>query len=78
MDGCQQESSLDQSTNNELKQFMIMPRLGRNLENYFESMNYSLPEVSIYSLAIKIVTLLECVHKTGLIFNDLKLDNLMV
>ena len=57
---------------------MIMPRLGMNLENYFEKVNWSLPEISIYSLAIKIVTLLECVHKIGLIFNDLKLDNLMV
>ena len=24
------------------------------------------------------ITLLECVHKIGLVFNDLKLDNLMV
>lgn len=24
------------------------------------------------------ITLLECVHKTGYVFNDLKLDNLMV
>ena len=57
---------------------MIMSRLGQNLENYFESIQYKLPEISIYSLAIKMVTLLECVHKIGSVFNDLKLDNLMV
>ena len=57
---------------------MIMPRLGQNLENYFNSVNGRLPVISIYSLAIKIITLLECVHTTGIVFNDLKLDNLMV
>jgi len=41
-------------------------------------MNCKLPEISMYSLAIKIITLLECVHKIGCVFNDLKLDNLMV
>ena len=77
MDGSD-ESPLDDPNTDELQQFMIMPRLGINLEQYFESLNYKLPEISIYSLAIKMITLLECVHKIGLVFNDLKLDNLMV
>ena len=57
---------------------MIMPRLGINLEQYFEAMDNVVPEVSVYSLGIKILTLLECVHETGFVFNDLKLDNLMI
>ena len=57
---------------------MIMPRLNHNLENYFQHLDCKLPEISINSLAIKITTLLECVHKNGMVFNDLKLDNLMV
>ena len=61
-----------------LHQFMVMSRLGLNLDNYFDFMEHKLPEVSIYSLAIKMITLLECVHKMGMVFNDLKLDNLMV
>ena len=77
MDGCQ-ESTHESSNTNEWQQYMIMPRLGQNLEKYFESINHKLPEISIYSLAIKMITLLECVHKIGLVFNDLKLDNLMV
>ena len=68
----------DSSYCEELLQFMIMPRLGHNLENYFQTMNCQLPEVSIYALAIKVITLLECMHTNGLVFNDLKLDNLMV
>lgn len=55
-----------------------MPRLGFNLEQYFEAMHNIIPEVSVYSLGIKIITLLECVHETGYVFNDLKLDNLMI
>lgn len=55
-----------------------MPRLGINLCHYFEHMNNIIPEVSVYSLGIKILTLLKCVHEAGFVFNDLKLDNLMV
>ena len=55
-----------------------MPRLGVNLEQYFEAMCNIIPEVSVYSLGIKIISLLECVHETGFVFNDLKLDNLMI
>ena len=62
----------------DLQQYMIMPRLGQNLQSYFEHLHCQLPEISIYSLAIKIISLLECVHKVDLIFNDLKPDNLMV
>ena len=62
----------------DLQQYMVMPRLGQNLQDFFEHHNCKLPEISIYSLAIKITTLLECLHKGGFAFNDLKLDNLMV
>ena len=55
-----------------------MPRLGINLDEYFHSVDKTIPEVSVYSLGIKILTLLECVHETGFVFNDLKLDNLMI
>ena len=41
-------------------------------------MNCQIPEVSIYSLAIKVITLFECMHTNGMVFNDLKLDNLML
>ena len=58
--------------------YIIMPRLGENLDYYFEAMRCTIPEASVYSLGIKILTLLECVHETGYVFNDLKLDNLMV
>ena len=71
-------SSPEKAYTDELQQFMIMPRLGQNLENYFETIKCQLPEISIYSLAIKMISLLECVHKIGVVFNDLKLDNLMV
>lgn len=78
MDICDEFPEPNTPSIDELQQFMIMPRLGQNLEQYFESLQYRLPEISIYSLAIKMITLLECVHKIGLVYNDLKLDNLMV
>ena len=55
-----------------------MPRLGTNLEVDFELRKHMVPKASVYSLGIKILAVLECVHETGFVFNDLKLDNLMV
>ena len=42
MDGCPVYPQ-DSANTDEIKQFMIMPRLGQNLEQYFESMDYKLP-----------------------------------
>ena len=54
-----------------------MPRLGCNLEHYFEKLGYRINSKTILRLSIKILSLLECVHEAGYIFNDLKLDNIM-
>ena len=72
------ENNFDQNKKQEVNSYFIMPRLGQNLEEYFERSKRHIPEASTYSLGIKILALLECVHETGFVFNDLKLDNLMV
>ena len=40
--------------------------------------NNSITSESIYSLGIQLLNILEQVHSAGIIFNDLKLDNLLL
>ena len=58
--------------------WVIMPRYGYNLEYIFSKMDYKLLKTSIHDIGIAILQTLEAVHKAGFIYNDLKLDNLMV
>ena len=55
-----------------------MPRFGYNLENYFEKYKNEISQESIYNLGIQIINILEKVHQAGFIYNDLKLDNLLI
>jgi len=57
---------------------MIMPRYGNNLENYFASVNRRLSKISVASLGLSILDCLEKVHNAGFVYNDLKLDNIMI
>lgn len=58
--------------------WVIMPRYGTNLENYFEKMKHKMSIESILDVGLAMITTLEATHKAGYVFNDLKLDNLMV
>ena len=64
--------------NTTIYMYVVMPRLGMNLHDFFSQKKASFTEESIYSLGIQLVNILEKVHQAGLIFNDLKLDNLLL
>lgn len=57
--------------------YIIMPRLGKNLDEYFEQSKRKMSKVSCYQLGITVLTMLEKIHSSGFVYNDLKLDNLM-
>jgi serine/threonine protein kinase len=61
-----------------LKAWVIMPRYGYNLEYIAHKINFKLLKASIYDIGTAILTTLEAVHTAGYVYNDLKLDNLMV
>ena len=42
-----------------LMSYLIIPRFGQNLENFFESINKKLSRKSIYSLGIRIIDIIE-------------------
>ena len=58
--------------------YIIMPCLGINLQNLFEERNGFFTSEQVYTLGIQILNILEQVHATGFVFNDLKLDNLLL
>ena len=58
--------------------YFVMPRLGMNLHDLITVRNASFTEESIYTLGIQLINILEKVHLAGFIFNDLKLDNLLL
>ena len=39
---------------------------------------YCLPNVSIFHVGLAILNVLELIHNSGLVFNDLKPDNILV
>jgi serine/threonine protein kinase len=61
-----------------LHAWVIMPRYGHNLDLYCAKLNYKLSNETILDISKAILFTLEATHKAGYVYNDLKLDNLMV
>ena len=61
-----------------LMSYMIMPRYGSNLENYFEKQGCQMSNDSILQFGVAILRMLEGIHAAGFTYNDLKLDNVLV
>ena len=57
--------------------FVVMPRYGINVEQYFEATKTNFSKVSAYYIGYALLQLFEQVHRAGYVFNDLKPDNLM-
>ena len=55
-----------------------MPRFGTNLFDLFNKRNCYFSPESVYSLGIQLVTIFEKLHDSGYVYNDLKLDNLLL
>ena len=55
-----------------------MPRYGMNLYDLFNKKEGHLSAESIYSLGIQLINMFEQIHASGFIYNDLKLDNLLL
>ena len=55
-----------------------MPRLSVNLQDVFIKRKAHFTNLQIYSLGIQLLNILEQIHAAGFVYNDLKLDNLML
>ena len=59
------------------KSYIIMPRMHMNLQTFFDKRK-EFSDKSIYSLGIQLLNIFEQIHEAGFVYNDLKLDNLMI
>jgi len=58
--------------------FIIMQKLGKNLESYLSQKESCFTMTTICQLGIQLVECIKKVHKIGYIHNDIKLDNILV
>ena len=58
--------------------YYVMQKFGRNLDSYFNQANMKFSHKTIYQLGIRLIDIFERIHDAGLIYNDLKLDNILV
>ena len=58
--------------------YIVMPKYGQNLESLLLSNNFDVSENSVISIGLKLMDILEVIHKSGLVYNDLKLDNILI
>ena len=58
--------------------YFIMPRYGQQLFNIFIDNDKNLSNASILEIGLKILNILEVIHESGFVYNDLKLQNILV
>ena len=56
----------------------MIPRYGKDLDNKLKNVNYKISPTSVYNLGVHLLDILETIHESGLIYNDLKLDNILL
>ena len=55
-----------------------MERVGNTLDKIFQRQGYQFSYKTIHQIGIQLVELFQQFHKTGWVYNDLKLDNICV
>ena len=58
--------------------YYVMPRYGKNLHSILMERNSQLSNASIYQIGLSLLNILEVIHNSGLVFNDLKPDNILI
>lgn len=55
-----------------------MRRHGKNLEHCLRKRQFQISIESVYGMCSKLLSTLELVHNCGLVYNDIKLDNILL
>ena len=58
--------------------YFLMPRYGYSLESILLKRKFNLSSASIFHLGLSLLNSLELIHNSGLVYNDLKFDNILV
>lgn len=67
----------ENSKNSKLFAYYVMPKYQMSLEQYFESANR--PDINLrLEISLQLLEIFKMVHKSGTIYNDLKMQNIMI
>ena len=58
--------------------FVVMDRLGKDLQKIFLSGKHAFPPSTAYNIALKVLDTLEYIHTQGYVHNDIKAQNLLL
>ena len=58
--------------------FMIMEKLGKTLEHHFYKRQEAFSLKTVCQIGIKLIEILKQIHDLGYVYNDLKLDNIVI
>ena len=58
--------------------YFVMPRYGKNLQSLLGERNLELSNASVFHLGLSLLNCLEVIHNSGLVFNDIKPDNILI
>ena len=54
-----------------------MPRFGTSLQDILHKCDKYISNASIFNLGLQILNILELIHNSGIVYNDLKPDNIL-
>lgn len=57
---------------------MILEKLGKTLESYLLERNRAFSLKTVCQIGIKLIDILMVIHDLGYLYNDLKLDNVVI
>ena len=55
-----------------------MERFGKSLEKVLFERKFRMSRLNVYHFGQMVLTILESVHQAGIVYNDLKFDNLLL
>ena len=58
--------------------YIIMPRYGYNLDYWFEKLKFNISTVTTLDIGLRLLRFFEKIHEAGYVYNDLKLDNILI
>ena len=58
--------------------FIVMEKLGKTLQQYFQEKGKGFSLKTVCNICIRILHQLEALHDLGKIYNDLKMENILV
>ena len=58
--------------------FIVMEKLGNTLEYYLYSRKDAFSLKTVCQIGIKLIEIIKQIHDIGYVYNDLKLDNILI